>query len=145
MSSRAPAEDLASSIGAYYLSQQLSSIMGGAIEPLIVRTGFMHDIGGRLDKPIEIEVIVWRRIQLTRNVLRDAKYGNTLPEDIQNVVRSSLRCGFQFVPVLSAIAVVFNVPILVFMREGPVEWPRSCWRWRFARRCCQTFVVDVKD
>ncbi|RAH87162.1 MFS transporter [Aspergillus japonicus CBS 114.51] len=113
MSNRAPPEILASSIGAYYLSQQLGSIMGAAMGPLIVRAGFKYDIAGRLNEQVETEII--------RNVLRDAKYVNTLPEDIQRVVRSSLGYGYQFVPVLATVTVALCVPSLVLTREQSVE------------------------
>lgn len=56
MSSRAPPEVLASSIGAYYLSQQLGLIVGAAMGPLVVRTGFKHDIAGGLNESVENEV-----------------------------------------------------------------------------------------
>ncbi|OJK05285.1 hypothetical protein ASPACDRAFT_38856 [Aspergillus aculeatus ATCC 16872] len=112
MSSRAPPEVLASSIGAY-LSQQLGLIVGAAMGPLVVRTGFKHDIAGRLNESVENEVI--------RNVLRDAKYVDTLPEDNQRVVRSSLGCGYQFVPVLATVTVALCVPSLVWTREQSVE------------------------
>ncbi|PYI20578.1 MFS transporter [Aspergillus violaceofuscus CBS 115571] len=113
MSNRAPPEILASSIGAYYLSQQLGSIMGAAMGPLIVRAGFKYDIAGRLNEQVKNEII--------RNVLRDAKYVNTLPEDIQRVVRSSLGYGYQFVPVLATVTVALCVPSLVLTREQSVE------------------------
>lgn len=47
MTTRAPQEDLAACVGAYYLSQQLGIILGASVAPLLVRTGFMHDIAGR--------------------------------------------------------------------------------------------------
>ncbi|PYH78948.1 MFS transporter [Aspergillus uvarum CBS 121591] len=103
MSNRAPPEILASSVGAYYLSQQLGSIMGAAMGPLIVRTGFKYDIAGRLNEQVETE------------------YVNTLPEDIQRVVRSSLGYGYQFVPVLATVTVALYVPSLVLTREQSVE------------------------
>ncbi|RAH68922.1 MFS general substrate transporter [Aspergillus aculeatinus CBS 121060] len=106
---RAPPEVLASSIGAYYLSQQLGLIVGAAMGPLVVRTGFKHDIAGRLNESV------------IRNVLRDAKYVDTLPEDIQRVVRSSLGYGYQFVPVLATVTVALCVPSLVLTREQSVE------------------------
>ncbi|RAH48131.1 MFS transporter [Aspergillus brunneoviolaceus CBS 621.78] len=108
MSSRPSPEVLASSIGAYYLSQQLGLIVCAAMGPLVVRTGFKHDIAGGAERVI-------------RNVLRDAKYVDTLPEDIQRVVRSSLGYGYQFVPVLATVTVALCVSSLVLTREQSVE------------------------
>ncbi|PYH96860.1 MFS transporter [Aspergillus ellipticus CBS 707.79] len=112
MSSRAPPEDLSASVGAYYLSQQLGVIVGASVGPLLVRTGFMHDIAGRFGE---------KTPEIVRHVLSDARYIDTLPQGMQEVVRSSLQYGYQFIPILATVTVVMCVPSLVLTREERVE------------------------
>ncbi|RDH24246.1 MFS general substrate transporter [Aspergillus niger ATCC 13496] len=92
MTGRAPQEDMASCVGAYYLSQQLGVILGGSFAPLLVRMGFMRDIAGKFGQ---------RTPEIARQVLSDARYVDTLPEGMQAVVRSSLQYGYQFIPTSS--------------------------------------------
>ncbi|PWY69497.1 MFS transporter [Aspergillus heteromorphus CBS 117.55] len=112
MSSRAPPEDLAASVGAYYLSQQLGVILGASLGPLLVRMGFMHDIAGKLGD---------RTPEIVRHVLSDARYVETLPQSMQEIVRSSLQYGYQFIPVLATVTAALCVPSLILTREERVE------------------------
>ncbi|KAI2890084.1 hypothetical protein CBS63078_1463 [Aspergillus niger] len=112
MTGRAPQEDMASCVGAYYLSQQLGVILGGSIAPLLVRMGFMRDIAGKFGQ---------RTPEIARQVLSDARYVDTLPEGMQAVVRSSLQYGYQFIPVFATVTAALCLPSWIFTPEERLD------------------------
>ncbi|PYI10636.1 MFS transporter [Aspergillus sclerotiicarbonarius CBS 121057] len=112
MTTRAPQEDLAACVGAYYLSQQLGVILGASVAPLLVRTGFMHDIAGRFGEKTQ---------EIVRHVLSDSKFIDTLPAGMQEVVRSSLQYGYQFIPVFATVTAAVCLPSWIFTREERVD------------------------
>ncbi|GAT20398.1 MFS transporter [Aspergillus luchuensis] len=112
MTGRAPAEDMASCVGAYYLSQQLGVILGGSIAPLLVRMGFMQDIAGKFGQ---------RTPEIARQVLSDARYVDTLPEGMQAVIRSSLQYGYQFIPVFATVTAALCLPSWILTPEERLD------------------------
>ncbi|PWY77266.1 MFS transporter [Aspergillus sclerotioniger CBS 115572] len=112
MTTRAPQEDLAACVGAYYLSQQLGIILGASIAPLLVRTGFMHDMAGRFGGETQ---------EIVRHILSDSKYIDTLPAGMQEVVRSSLQYGYQFIPVFATVTAAVCLPSWILTREERVD------------------------
>ncbi|GKZ37492.1 hypothetical protein AbraIFM66950_009042 [Aspergillus brasiliensis] len=112
MTGRAPQEDMASCVGAYYLSQQLGVILGGSIAPLLVRMGFMRDIAGKFGQ---------RTPEIAREVLSDARYVDTLPEGMQAIVRSSLQYGYQLVPVLATVTATLCLPSWILTPEERLD------------------------
>ncbi|KAI2818571.1 hypothetical protein CBS115989_5055 [Aspergillus niger] len=112
MTGRAPQEDMASCVGAYYLSQQLGVILGGSFAPLLVRMGFMRDIAGKFGQ---------RTPEIARQVLSDARYVDTLPEGMQAVVRSSLQYGYQFIPILATVTAALCLPSWLFTPEERLD------------------------
>ncbi|KAF7589497.1 hypothetical protein BBP40_004204 [Aspergillus hancockii] len=115
MSLTAPTERLATSIGIYYLSQQLGFIIGPAASVAVVQRLFanrlLEDLEGYEEK------------QFVDRILNELRFPETLSEEVQNIVRSSYLYGFQFVPlaVLGTVCTLTMLPIVLWEKEQSIK------------------------
>ncbi|KAE8372709.1 major facilitator superfamily domain-containing protein [Aspergillus bertholletiae] len=113
MSLTAPKERLATSIGIYYLSQQLGFIVGPAASVAVVQRLFAN----RLSEGLE----GLKEKQLIDQILNDLRFAQSLPEGVQSIVRSSYLYGFQFVPLLGMVCTLIVLPIVLLLKERKIE------------------------
>ncbi|KAE8391853.1 major facilitator superfamily domain-containing protein [Aspergillus alliaceus] len=109
MSLTVPKERLATSIGIYYLSQQLGFIVGPAASVAVVQRLFASRVSDGLEG--------LKERQLIRQILNDLRFSETLPEEVQGIVRSSYLYGFQFVPLLGTVTTLIMLPITLWLKE----------------------------
>ncbi|KNG86327.1 hypothetical protein ANOM_005221 [Aspergillus nomiae NRRL 13137] len=113
MSLTAPKERLATSIGIYYLPQQLGFIIGPAASVAVVQRRFANSLTERLEG--------FKERHLIGQILNDLRFFESLPDGVQSVVRSSYLYGFQFVPLLGTVSILFMLPIVLLLKERRIE------------------------
>ncbi|KAE8362456.1 major facilitator superfamily domain-containing protein [Aspergillus caelatus] len=113
MSLSAPKERLATSIGIYYLSQQLGFIIGPAASVAVVQRLFAN----RLSKGLE----GLNEKQFIDQIINDLRFSEGLPERAQSIVRSSYLYAFQFVPLLGTVSTLIMLPLVLLQKESRIE------------------------
>ncbi|KAE8154397.1 major facilitator superfamily domain-containing protein [Aspergillus avenaceus] len=113
MSLAAPSDRLATSIGIYYLSQQIGFILGPASSVAIVQRLFANKLSEGLDGMKEKQFI--------QRILNNSRFSQTLSDAAQKVVQSSYLYGFQIVPLISAVTCMIMVPIVLSQKEEKIE------------------------
>ncbi|CAG7935694.1 unnamed protein product [Penicillium nalgiovense] len=114
LSARSRGGHAGTTITAYYLAQQLESIIGVTTSATIVRTLFANDLRWTLHGVSQIDELIQR-------ILNNNRFAEALPETIQSHVRQSFRCSFRAIPVLCLCMILAEVPIIVIPRQYSIS------------------------
>ncbi|OJJ40864.1 hypothetical protein ASPWEDRAFT_166918 [Aspergillus wentii DTO 134E9] len=114
MSYSAPKESLSVCISVYFLFQQLGMIIGPAVGAALLQGVFKDNLVQRIGEIADNKMII-------KNVLNNLRFAESLPEPLQEIVRSSYLNAFQFLPVLGLVCCGPILPWLVYLKEERVD------------------------
>ncbi|RDW61136.1 uncharacterized protein DSM5745_10634 [Aspergillus mulundensis] len=110
MAAVAPEGQLHACIGTYYLCQQLGLMIGPAAAAAVSQSTFERGLWRRLGGVEQKRVLINR-------ILNEVRFAETLPANVQRVVRECYLAGFQYLPLFPVAATAIMLPVLLVLRE----------------------------
>ncbi|KAJ5880815.1 transporter [Penicillium subrubescens] len=114
LSASIPNQMSATAMTVYYLAQQLGMMMGITATSVTCRMVFKEYLERKLAD-------FAGSIQIIHHVLSDSRFGFSLPEPLQTLVKDSFFQAFRAVPVMTSISMVLVLPILCYLPERSLE------------------------
>ncbi|CEJ58991.1 hypothetical protein PMG11_07629 [Penicillium brasilianum] len=114
LSASIPDKMSATAMTLYYLAQQLGMMMGISAASVTCRMVFRAYLERKLADFVD-------SVQIIHHVLSDSRFGFSLPEPLQTMVKDCFFQAFRVVPVMTSISIILVLPILCYLPERSLD------------------------